>query len=446
MKRLASLLLILLLTVPSLSLAAEADPAKAPRAVIELLYQGEFQQVFDKSVPDVQASLGSADGLSAFWAQIGSIYGAFAGITGATAETQAGYTVGYISCDHETATITYSVALDAQGLLAGLTISAAVPKITESTADQTQFVTEPITLRAGEADETQGLLTLPKGDGPFPAVLMMQGSGPSDRDETAFGIAPFRDLAEGLALAGIASIRYDKYTYAHADLLKADPALLQAFTVEQEYINDARAALSLLEADTRIGDVYLLGHSLGGMIVPRVMFTLGAERFAGGIVLEGSPLPMWEIQYHQNLALIPQLEEGERETARQQVDAEAARLEQLKAMSDAELQAAVFFGISAYYQMDLASVNAAQTAIEVQKPLLITQGGKDWQVTPADGIDAWKAALGGMAGAAYLEYPNMNHILCEMEGDPAGTTADYAAGSTVSQALIGDIAAWIKGK
>ena len=211
---------------------------------------------------------------------------------------------------------------------------------------------------------------------------MMQGSGPSDMNETAYGIAPFRDLAEGLALAGVASIRYDKYTFAHADIVQADAELIKNFTIEQEYITDARDALQLLRADDRIGDIYLLGHSQGAMILPRVMRELGEENFQGGVLLAGSPLPLWELQYHQNLALLSSLMPDDMAVAQAALDAEVAKLSDVQTLSDDDLKAMTFFGISAYYQKDEISYNAAQIAVALQKPLLIVQGGKDWQVTP----------------------------------------------------------------
>ncbi|MBN1777864.1 MAG: DUF3887 domain-containing protein [Clostridiales bacterium] len=443
MKRLLTILVVLMLLAPCLAPTGGAELSAAPLTFIQMLYQGEFEPVYNQSTADMQAALGSADGLAATWAQLEQSFGAYQQILSDTAQEQSGMAVGTIVCAYKYVDVTFSVVVTSDGLLASLTVAAVTPKAAKSTADQTQFVTEDITLRPGEADATQGILTLPNGDGPFPAVIIMQGSGPLDRNGTVLGITPFRDIAEGLALSGVASIRYDKYSYAHTDLLAADPALLKAFTIAEEYILDAGDALKLLQSDERIGDIYLLGHSLGAMILPRVMQALGADSFAGGILLEGSPLPLWEIQYHQNLAMIPKLEQDQQAEAQAAVDAEAAKLGGVLTLSDTELQSMTFFGVSAYYQKDLMSVDASQTAIGLGKPLLIIQGGKDWQITPADGMDVWQVLLAGQAFAEYRYYLNLNHMLCEMDGEPAGDFSDYQAGSKVSGTLIGDIAAWI---
>ena len=92
--------------------------------------------------------------------------------------------------------------------------------------------TLPITVAADADYPLPGLLTLPDGAGPFPAVLLVHGSGPQDRDEAVGPNRPFRDLAVGLADLGVASLRYDKRTFAHGKRL-AD-ALQGRLSVEEE--------------------------------------------------------------------------------------------------------------------------------------------------------------------------------------------------------------------
>ena len=444
MKAILSAATALMLLVSGFAAAESVDLTAAPQAIVEQLAQGEYQQVFDQSSPDLQTALGgTADGLAAVWTQLEHLYGSFQNITNTTAQEQDGDIIAQIICSFAYADVTFIVALATDGLMIGLSVSNVRQKAIESTADQTLFVSEPVTLRPGEEDETQGLLTLPNGDGPFPTVIMMQGSGASDMNETLFGTAVFRDLAEGLAQAGVASIRYDKYTYAHSDLILANPELQAKLTVREEYILDAKDALALLQADGRIGDIYLMGHSQGGMLVPRIMQTLGAENIAGGIILNGTPLAFWEVQLYQLLAYYADAPENERAEAEAYAAAETEKAGQLMSMTDEELLNTTLFETSAYYAQDEMSVDAAQTAIALGKPLLIVQGGKDWQVPPAKGIEAWQTALDGQLAADYLLYPNMNHMLFNMEGEPVGDTSDYQAGSVASQALIADIAAWI---
>ena len=113
-----------------------------------------------------------------------------------------------------------------------------------------------------------GTLRLPRGTGPFTAVVLVHGSGPSDRDETIGPNKPFQDLAAGLASHGIATLRYDKRTLK----FRAEFAPPATYTLEQEVLADAVAAVAALAAAPEIDHkrIFVLGHSLGGMMAPRI--------------------------------------------------------------------------------------------------------------------------------------------------------------------------------
>src|SRR5208283_379819 len=112
-------------------------------------------------------------------------------------------------------------------------------------------------------------LTIPKGNGPFPALVLVHGSGPNDRDETVGGAKVFRDLAEGLSSRGIAVLRYVKRSRQYPNECAADPD----FTMNRETVEDAVRAAALVRKQPRIDPaaVYVLGHSQGGYLAPRIM-------------------------------------------------------------------------------------------------------------------------------------------------------------------------------
>ena len=116
-----------------------------------------------------------------------------------------------------------------------------------------------------------GLLTLPVDTTkPVPAVVFVHGSGSSNMDEKVGKLTPFKDLAEGLAKHGIASIRYDKRSFAHGFKMLKDKS--RPITVKEETIEDAILATELLRKDSRIDPqkIFIIGHSMGGMLAPRI--------------------------------------------------------------------------------------------------------------------------------------------------------------------------------
>ena len=127
---------------------------------------------------------------------------------------------------------------------------------------------EKVIIGEGTAFPLNGKLTFPDGvSGPVPAVVMVHGSGSSNMDEQVMKLTPFRDLAEGLAKQGIASIRYDKRSFVHARKM-----LRQCITVKEETIDDALLAINMLKSDPRIDKerIFILGHSMGAMLAPRI--------------------------------------------------------------------------------------------------------------------------------------------------------------------------------
>ena len=133
-----------------------------------------------------------------------------------------------------------------------------------------------------------GLLTLPADlTRTVPAVVFVHGSGASDMDENVGKLTPFKDLARGLARHGIASVRYDKRTFVHGFKMSRDKSL--EITVKEETIEDAVLATQLLKKDRRIDPdrIFIIGHSMGGMLAPRIDAEGGD--YKGLIIMAGSP-------------------------------------------------------------------------------------------------------------------------------------------------------------
>ena len=449
MKQFFSLILALVCCL-SLNAAAETAAATTPEAqtacaVVEAIAAQDYSAAEEYFSEDLASALGE-QALREAYEPLLQVIGAYEGIHEITQYNEAGVEVVLVQCAYEKSGLMFTLTFtDAslQGLFMQL---VAIPEIDGLEAGIDLVTREEVALRAGEEDETLATLLIPDGEGPFPAVVMLAGSGPQDKDETSAVNAanrPFYDIAEGLARQGVASIRYDKYTYAHAaEMTEAEIAHL---TIQEEYINDALAAVAALRADPRIGDIYLLGHSQGAMLVPRIAQAVEAQgnlgEIAGGVMLSGSPKPLWQISLAQNVAL---LDEEQMESYEAILSEQIQLANSLDTLTEEELTTKTVFGVSAYYQKDETSVDAASAALENGGRLFIAQGSADWQMTQADGLEAWQTALSGADfPVEYRLYENLNHLLMPQEGEITRTMMDYALPGHVSQQVIDDIAAFI---
>ena len=157
---------------------------------------------------------------------------------------------------------------------------------------------EKIVVGAGTKYPLNGLLTIPEqAAGPVPAVVFVHGSGSSNMDEKVGKLTPFKDLAEGLAKHGIASVRYDKRSYAHGLKMVREKNLV--ITVKEETIEDAVLATELLKQDPRIDPerIFIVGHSMGAMLAPRIDAEGGNYR--GLILMAGTPRTLEEVMVGQ---------------------------------------------------------------------------------------------------------------------------------------------------
>lgn len=282
----------------------------------------------------------------------------------------------------------------------------------------------------------QGALTLPHGKGPFPAVVLVGGSGPTDMDETIGPNKPFRDLAHGLAAKGIAVLRYDKRTHDHATLAVQD----KHFDIDDEYTDDALAALKQLRATPGIDRhaVFLLGHSQGAAEAPHI-----AERdtaIAGLILIAAPTHPLFDEMIRQLHYLIG-IEPTQADALRAQLAmAEAAR-DKVAAFTSAKPEAPGPFGTTAAYWLSLRDYDPVAVARKLSLPLLILQGGRDYQVTPTEDFPRWQQAFAHDPRVTLREYPGLSHLMTPA-GDPP-SPADYAKPAQVDPQVIADIAAWI---
>jgi dienelactone hydrolase len=400
--------------------------------------QGNDAAAVKDFAPDIAAQV-TPDRLKEVWAQLQGSAGAFRKLGDLQPHTLGGHALLAANIDFAQLSFAAVIDCDAQdrittfrivpaSVLGAATSQAPAPASTVGIERAVQ-ITTPL-------GPLPGTLLLPKGSGPFPAVLLVAGSGAHDRDETIGPNKPFRDLAEGLAAAGIASLRYDKRTFAYAATMDGSH-----LTVDDEVTDDAITALRLLAQQPGVDPrrLFVAGHSLGATMAPRI-----AQRdptLAGVIMLAAPARRLLDVSAQQ--VREQGLRHGESPAQIEASEKAIAAEQQLLAKADpGHPPAGSFGGAPQSYWLSLYDYDQVAVAQHLPIPLLIMQGDADFQVSPTADFARWQQALAGQKRASFHLYPDLSHLF--MPKGPSGTLQDYQAPGHVDAQVIHDLADWIK--
>ena len=415
--------------------AAETAQARA-RTFVDLMAGGRCTDAVESFTPPMKAAM-PVERLSATWNGLIAQAGPFRRQVTASVLPRGVLSVVVVTCEFERATIDVHVTVNPANLVGGLFLrpAAAVAYRLPAYATPAAYQESEVTVGTGQW-ALPGTLTMPVGPGPVPAAVLVHGSGPGDRDATVGQVKPFKDLALGLASRGIAVLRYDKRTRVHAHRMGPAPG----FTVTDETIDDALAAVQLLRRTPGVdpGRVVVVGHSLGGMLVPRI--AAADARIAGFVVMAGAARPMEQaiVEQARYLAAADGVTSAEEQTRLDQLERVAARV---RALTPADATSPErLLGAAASYWLDLRGYDPPAAAAKVRRPMLLLQGERDYQVTMEE-FSRWKAALAGRADVSFRSYGELNHLF--VAGAGRSVPAEYETPGHVSEAVIGDIAAWI---
>lgn len=388
---------------------------------------------FDESLQDKVTS----QALEQAWKQIHNQLGDFESVDGAQNRSQDDFQSVILDCTFKNGSQPFQFVFNNKQKLLGFFIapksSVASYKLPAYT-DTTNYTEKFITIKSGKY-ELPGAITTPKTGSNFPVVILVHGSGPSDMDETVGANKPFKDLAIGLANKGIATIRYVKRTTLY-------PAEFQkSFTLKEEVEHDAIAAIEFAKTLSEIdkNNIFLFGHSLGGMVAPRIATN---NRDLKGIVLAAAPGRSFaEVAIDQNNYML--LQSGDTTAVTKQAVQE--NIKQLRAaalIKTTSLPAdSIVSGLPASYWSDINSLNQVALSKKLKNKILVIQGGNDFQVTETD-FNIWKTALKGKKTATLKLYPMLNHLFSFVS--EKGTVNQYQQPGNVDEVLINDLAAWIK--
>ena len=301
---------------------------------------------------------------------------------------------------------------------------------------------EKIIIGEGTEFPLKGILTLPENlEKPVPAVVFVHGSGSSNMDEKVMKLTPFKDFAKGLAEHGIASVRYDKRSFAHGRkmLKKGD------LTVKEEVIEDAVLASNLLKNDSRIDSekVFIIGHSMGAMLAPRIDAEGG--NFKGLVLLAGTLDTLEGVLFRQ----LDEMKNGKSKIMSWVASAQEKKFkksfENLYELSDEEAKKIPYAGgVNLYYFKEMGGHRAADYLEKTEKPVLIMQGTKDLQVNVERDFGGYKRAFGEKDNFSFRLYEGLNHCFVPaLYDDISKATKEFSKERHIGENVISDIAGWI---
>jgi fermentation-respiration switch protein FrsA (DUF1100 family) len=312
---------------------------------------------------------------------------------------------------------------------------------------------EEVTYKNAKADiQLAATITIPPGKGPFPAVLLMSGSGPHDRDETLMGHKPFLVLADHLTRKGIVVLRADKRGVGKS-------GGNYSLAVMADFASDADAGVAYLktrpEVDAkRIG---LIGHSEGGVEAP--MSAVNNRDVAFVVMMAGTGVPGDQLLPEQ-ARLLQQAsgkkpEEIEKDLATQREVLTAVKKDKDDATLEKDMRA-ILAGkvpeaqmdmqiktVSSPWFRDLLTYDPAPTLTKLTCPVLVLNGEKDLQVPPSQNLPPIRKALeaGGNKNFEIIELPGLNHLFQTAKTGGIGEYAEIE--ETMSPAAMEKISSWV---
>ncbi|QHQ61000.1 alpha/beta fold hydrolase [Anaerocolumna sedimenticola] len=329
----------------------------------------------------------------------------------------------------------YQIAFDGNHNIVGFSYEEYAAKEPIEDNSIPEEVTETEYSFSNDGFVIPGTFTTPKEGSNYPVVILVQGFGASDRDESIYENKPFRDIAWDLAKQGIASYRYDKRSYLYSERMAKD----KTATIKDEIIDDTVAATQMVKKLEEVDNsrIYILGHSLGGYVIPRIAQELPE---VSGYIFMAAPaehVKNYILDQYNYLAYrdenLTKEEQEEQKTLRNDIDL----LDKPKDIP----QDKMILGAYKDYWIDLADYYPIKAAKKIKVPVLVLQGERDYQVTMKQ-YNKWKDNFEDSDNWIFHSYVALNHFMIAGAGEPK--SEEYRARAHVDTKVTQDITQFIK--
>lgn len=397
-------------------------------AFVDDLTNQRFERASKRFVERERGNYGAPARLERLWMGFTAVAGAFDGIDGTSKSTRNDVVVIDTTLSFENGAHTCRVAVDDSQRLLNCGIADQYER--PSYVDPSAVAERDLRLEV-DTCSLRGTVTTPASGDASPGVVLVHDSGPSTRDTAQGGTKAFVDLAEGLAMQGIATLRYDKR-------VPACEIEAGAYTLDRVTVDDALVAIERLRSTEGVDadKIVVVGHGLGGTAAPRIAARDG--NLAGIVGLAAPARPYHELTLAQLEYKVSVGSHKWRDLASvyEQWTAE------IKRIRDDEYESSdVLLGKPGAFWDSLAAYDHLQTALDIDVPLHLAQGKRDFQVSVADDLERWQNELEGRSKTTVETYDELNHLF--MPGEGPSVEFAYAVRNNVAERVVADLANWI---
>lgn len=422
-----------LLICATAALLAQPPLAERARQAADLLLGGQYETLAQRFAPEMRKAVPPEALRQAVAPQLAAL-GAVRKIGQPEVSKAGSFELAVIPVEFERGALRLQMSFNAPGEIAGLFLRPPPPSWQPPQYSRPDAFTERELTAGAEGWPLPATLSLPRGEGPFPAAVLVHGSGPNDRDESVGAAKPFRDLAGGLASCGVAVLRYEKRTRHYAARFAA-----AGITLREEVIDDALAAAELLRRTPGIDPrrVFLLGHSLGAWLAPLIA---AEDSRLAGVILMAAPARPLEQLYVEQIRYILSLDPAPSPAARaklEEAEREAAAVRKIRESGQGSERA---LGAPRAYWLSFRGLDPLSAVARLPVPVIVLHGERDYQVTTED-FRLWRKALEGRHNAVLKLYPGLNHLF--QPGSGASAPAEYERPGHVSAEVIRDLCEWL---
>jgi len=372
------------------------------------------------------------------WKQLVSQFGSYHSVIDISKKEEGSNTTVFLATRFGSSLLDVKVSFDNNNNIIGLFFAPSIYRKPTSKSALTE--TE---VKFGDADWLlNGRIHYPSTGNSFPLVILVHGSGPHDMDLTIGPNKPFLNISEGLAEYGIATLRYNKRTYEHAEKFSSNSFLLSNLTIDNEIVDDVVHAFRFSRNLSNINPkkIFIAGLSQGGALVPRIAkFTPEAA----GYIMLSTPARDIEVLLMEQLSYIAELDGNISKEELRSLKAMKAKVLALNSLGiNNQISAKDLpLGLSRKYWLSLKEYKAVDEAKLIRQPLFIGQGGRDYQVLQSKDFKLWQDTFNENENVTLMDFPNLNHLM--IAGHSNSTPQEYFIKTEVDKEFISDLAEWV---